>query len=474
MSNSDRPGTLRVTAAGADIQVLDAYLRPVPDAAGVGTVTATLPPGAYTIVCGLEGASVSRELLVRPGSANDVPLAVPLAPAAPVSSSPTANETHGELAHDLSRARVDEGASALVIVLRGLRGHDMAPLEQSPEISGRDGAPVALPAPTFDPHVQPPRAVGWRVDLAPGAYRVRWARSRAQPAEHTVWAAADRKTVLFVPQTGGGPDVAGMSMNLLSRTRAYDAFDPHAETVERALSHLRRRVRRRALEELTDLLGARTPLTAQLFAAAALATHADATSDARIARRLAATVRRLHDELGDMPDVFALGRAVPASGVTGWVDVPPMLSACMDVLLAADREDPDVIPAGSVVEAVSGERYTSRPWLLWRPLERQAFVETGAGDAADGGAVGGGAGSFEGDFAELPMTPTAPPVESATRVEPVSPTVLRRVEELVTEAAPRLELPAHETAEALGADEIAHRLDVPTALVERSLTDLYG
>ncbi len=469
MSNSDRPGTLRVAAPGADIQVLDAYLRPVPDAVGVGVVNAELAPGAYTVVGGLEGLSVSRELLVRPGSTNDVVLEVPLAPAAPVARFPTANETHGELAHELSRARPAAGASSLVIVLRGLRGHDMAPLEQSPEITDWDGAPVALPGHTVDPHARPPRAVGWRVDLAPGAYRVRWPRSGAQPAEHTVWLPVHRKTVLFVPQTTGGPDVAGMSMHVLARTRAYDPFDPDAETVERALSHLRRRVRRRALDELTDLLGPRAPLTAQLFAAAALATHPDVTSDARLTRRFAATVRRLHDELGDMPDVVALGRAAPASGVRGRVDVPPMLSACMDVLLAADREDPDVIPAGSAVEAVSGERYASRPWLLWRPVELRAFVESGA----DGGAAG-----FEGDFAELPMMPPAPgplrEAEFAPRAEPVSPTVLRRVGEVVTEAAPRLELSAQEAAEALGAEEIAHRLDVPTALVERSLTDLYG
>ena len=105
MSKSEARGSLHVTAPGADIQVLDAYLRPVPDAKGVGAVQVTLPPGAYTVVSGLEGTSVSHDLLVRPGSSNDVSLEVPLAPAAPVSRFPTANETHGELAHELSRPR---------------------------------------------------------------------------------------------------------------------------------------------------------------------------------------------------------------------------------------------------------------------------------------------------------------------------------------------------------------------------------
>ena len=478
MSSSDRNGSLRVTSPGADIQVLDAYLRPVPGAAGVGAVDATLPPGAYTVVGGLEGTTVSRDILIRPGSVKELDLDVPLAPAAPVYRLPTANETHGMLAHELSRARPPKGGSALVIVLRGLKGHAMAPLDQSPEIADWDGAPIAVPAPTFDPHHPPgeqPRAVGWRVDLEPGAYRVRWNRTGAQDVEHTVWAAEGHKTVLFVPQVQSGPDVAGMSMHLLDRNRAYDDISDRTETVELALSVLRRGSRRRLLEDAARMLSPRTPLTAQLFAAAALATSAEATSDGRVGPRLAATVARLHGKLGDMPDVLALGRALPDSAVTGSVDVPPMLSACLELLLAADQDDPDVIPAGSIVETASGERYTCRPWLLWRPLELEALVASRAmrqrwtGESpryrprgGDGFAAEGGGAGFE----ELPMMPPAQP-------EPVSPTVMRRVEEVVDEAAPRLELSARDTANALGAEEIAHRLEVPTALVERSLANLY-
>jgi hypothetical protein len=479
MSSSEKPGSLRVTSPGADIQVLDAYLRPVPGAAGVGAVDATLPAGAYTVVGGLEGASVSRDILIRPGSVKELDLDVPLAPAAPVSRLPTANETHGILAHELSRARPSRGGSALVIVLRGLRGHEMAPLDQSPEIADWDGAPIAVPAPTYDPHHppgEPPRAVGWRVDLEPGAYRVRWNRTGAQDVEHTVWASQGHKTVLFVPQVQSGPDVAGMSMHLLDRNDAYNDVSDRTETVELALSVLRRGFRRRLLEDAARMLSVRTPLTAQLFAAASLATSAEATSDDRIGPRLAATVARLHGKLGDMPDVLALGRALPDSGVTGSIDVPPMLSACIELLLAADQDDPDVIPAGSIVETAAGERYACRPWLLWRPLELEAFVasramrQRWAGESpryrprggGDGFAAEGGAAGFE----ELPMMPPPQP-------EPVSPTVMRRVEEVVDEAAPRLELSARETADALGAEEIAHRLEVPTALVERSLANLY-
>ena len=38
MSSSEQRGSLRVTSPGADIQVLDAYLQPVPGASGVGAV----------------------------------------------------------------------------------------------------------------------------------------------------------------------------------------------------------------------------------------------------------------------------------------------------------------------------------------------------------------------------------------------------------------------------------------------------
>jgi hypothetical protein len=467
MSSSDQRGSLRVTSPGADIQVLDAYLRPVPGAVGVGAVEVNLPVGAYTVVGGLEGTTVSRDILIRPGIPKELDLDVPLAPAAPVSRLPTANETHGILANELSRARPPRGGSALVIVLRGLKGHEMAPLDQSPEIADWDGAPITVPTPTFDPHHpsgEPPRAVGWRIDLEPGAYRVRWNRTGAQDVEHTVWAPQGHKAVLFVPQVQSGPDVAGMSMHLLDGNRAYDDFSDRTETVELALSVLRRGFRRRVLADTARMHSARKPLTAQLFAAAALATAEGATSDDRIGPRLAATVARLHGKLGDMPDVLALGRALPDSGVTGSVDVPPMLSACMELLLAADQDDPDVIPAGSIVETASGERYTCRPWLLWRPLELEAFVASRAMRQRWAGEspryLPRGLGE------ELPGLPAPAP-------EPVSPTVMRRVEEVVAEAAPRLELSARETANALGAEEIAHRLEVPTALVERSLANLY-
>lgn len=498
MSSSEH-GSLRVTSPGADIQVLDAYLRPVPGVGGVGAVHASLPPGAYTVVAGLEGTSASRDVLVRPGIPSEVDLEVPLAPAAPVYRLPTANETHGMLARELSQPDLLPARSALVIVLRGLAGRDMAPLEQAPEITTWDGAQIALPAPRYDPYPppgSPPRAVGWRIDLEPGAYRVRWTRTGAQPAEHTVWVAEFAKTLLFVPQSLGGPDVAGMSLHLLGRSSAYDDLSSETESVELALSILRCGARRHLLDDAVEMLSAGAPLTAQLFGAAALATHAAVVSDNRIGPRLAATVHRLHAELGNMPDVLALARVVTTSGVSGWVDAPPMLSACMEVLLAADRADPDVIPAGSIVEAITGERFASTPWLLWRPLELEAFVasrvslqrwateqplsrtnssvsggEYGAADDIGADGAFGGAGGFT----ELPMMPP-PKVQPQfpAWAEPVSSTVMRRVEEVVAEVAPRLELSAHEAAQSLGAEEIAQRLELPTALVQRSLATLYG
>jgi hypothetical protein len=44
-----------------------------------------------------------------------------------------------------------------------------------------------------------------------------------------------------------------------------------------------------------------------------------------------------------------------------------LLAASLDLLLAADARPPGVIPAGSLTEAVSGQRYASSPWLLWDP-----------------------------------------------------------------------------------------------------------
>lgn len=495
MSGSDLPGTLRVIAPGANIQVLDADLRPVPDAIGVGAVEAALPPGAYSVVGDLEGTSVSRDILVRPGSANTLELEVHLAPAAPVYRLPTANETHGILAHELSAPKPPRGRAALVIVLRGLATRAMAPLDQSPTITDWDGTPVTVPPPSFDPHHRPgdrPRAVGWRMDLEPGAYRVRWEGPGVQPVEHSVWAARDHKTLIFVPQGPTGPGVTGMSLHILARGQAYEDVGLQTESVELALSVLRSSTATRTMDSLTELLGAKAPLAAQLFAAAALVKHRDETSDRRTASKLATTIRRLHDALGDMPDVLALGGAVPASEVFGSLDVPPMLSASMDLLLAADREDPEMIPAGSAVETVSGERYVCRPWLLWKPLELEAWVAARSmrerwavepvlyrpkqeGDAYRPEQQGDAGGSGEFDAVVLGATLRLDGhVLASLRPEPVSPTVKGRVKAAVEEVAPRLEVSNSEAAKALGADELAQRLEIPQTLVERALQSLYG
>lgn len=495
MSGSDQPGTLRVTAPGANIQVLDADLRPVPNATGVGEVVAALPPGAYAVVGDLEGASVFRDVIVRPGSSIALPLDVHLAPAAPVNGFPTANETHGVLAHALSVPRPPPGGGALVIVLRGLADRQMAPLDQSPTIIDWNGAPVGVPQPKFDPYHRPgegPRAVGWRMDLEPGAYRVRWEGPGIQPVEHSVWISEGHKTLLFVPQGSSGPVVAGMSLHLLDRTRAYEDGGPRTEAVELALSVLRSGSPSRSFDSLSQLLSARVPLAAQLFAAAALAQHVESASDRRVAVKLATTIRRLHATLGDVSDVIALGAAVPGSDVSGSAEVPPMLSTSMDLLLAADRENSEVIPAGSVVETVSGERYVCRPWLLWKPLELEAWVtarsmrqrwaapmveyrrmqngsDEGVGmqNGADGGtdafSPGGVNDGFRLEHVVMP-----------SMSEPVSPTVMRRVKEAVEEVAPRLEVSSSAAADALGADELAHRLEMPQALVERAILSLYG
>ncbi|SFR71308.1 hypothetical protein SAMN05428970_1159 [Agromyces sp. CF514] len=500
-AGSARSGRLRITSPGANLQVLDAYLRPV-GVRGVGSVASELAAGAYTVIGDLEGVSVSRDVLVRPGGDLEVTLEIPLTSAAPVLRLPTSDEHDDLIARELTQAPPLPGKSVLVIVQRGIIGESMASFTQLPSVRDWSGGTVELPKPVGQG--EPLRAVGWRLDLEPGAYRLRWARNGRRPVEHAVWAAADRKIAFFVPQGIAGPEVGRMSMHLLGARSSYDSAGHPAELVELGLSLLRSGVRPASLDEASAMLNKGLPPTARLFAALAFAANRDVPISRRTATKLASAIRQLHDEFGDMPDLLAIGRTIPEAGVTGLIEEPPMLGASMDLLLAADRVDPDVIPPGSLVESIVGERFESRPWLLWRPVAIDEAVEARAAArrllrsgspggrsagrsvgltgsrradilAATGGAVvrrmEGAVGGLDAMHL-LDLHGTGPSMPNAR--EPVSASVLQRVKSVVESVAPVVELSEADAAHALGADEIALRLSLPEALVQRTLDDLYG
>jgi len=183
-----------------------------------------------------------------------------------------------------------------------------------------------------------------------------------------------------------------------------------------------------------------------------------------------------------------------------------MLAASMDLLLRADADDEAVIPDGSLIEAVSGQRYTSTPWLLWEPLavvavpeeRRELGIEKNMGKGGPfGRAMVGTRDLIDGTLrlvlpdrlmgrfgagklvSRRPPTPAkgprTRPIKPGAVQEPAagpSPVAVAKVREVVSSAAPRLKLSPSETAERLGADEVARRIGMSRGLARACLNQL--
>ena len=478
MSNSERPGRLTVYSIGASIEVLDAFLRPVATSGTADRLDTRLPPGAYSVTARIGGARTTQGVLVRPGGRHAVEMGLEFDAAAPVNGTKTLNESHAELAARLTgsrRASSRAADAALVVMLRGLRDREMAPLETGPEVYDADGQRVDLPEPERDPFQSEHhnRALGWRLDLPSGGYLLRWVNAE-QPVEHAVWLAEGHQTVIFVPQGPHGPVVAGMSMHLLRHTTAFDGYSVGAREVEVALSRMRSGL------PLGDgrLPGPQAPLMLTVLTALQLTREASPSDDRERGRRWREIKERLDSNLGKQPDVVAIGGASGTS--TEPMPFPPMLAGSLDLLLRADRQHENIIPEGSLTELVSARRYASSPWLLWEPIEpRDLNVGIVDMDSLRFGGrfyrsfdrtIGGPPG-----VRRDPGVPASPPFSS--RAAPSEwrrpPEVaVDRVNQLVAQAAPRLKLSRREAADRLGTDEISRRLGMPRGLVARCLEEL--
>jgi hypothetical protein len=468
MSSSERPGRLKVRSVGARIEVLDAYLRPVATSGTADQLDVKLPPGAYSVSARIGGARTTQGVLLRPGARRELEMGLEFDAAAPVGGTQTLNETHAELARQLTRPRRSASGAALVVMLRGLRGREMAALEAGFEVYDASGHRVDVPEPQPDPHASGHnRALGWRLELPAGGYRLRWV-SPEQPVEHAVWLAEDHQTVIFVPQGPHGPVVAGMSMHLLRRTTAFEGYGAGARDVEVALSRMRS-----GLPPGEGVVGVRAPLMLTLLTALHLARETSTSEDDERSHRSGQLVQRLQRSLGDLPDVVAIAGA---SGSTGEpVPFPPMLAGSLELLLRADRRDDDVIPEGSLTELVSARRYSSSPWLLWEPIE----IEEQGVELVDLEGVRFDDRAFRpfektmgsrGVGAPAGRRYTSRPASSERKPPP--PAAVDRVEQLVSQAAPRLKMSPREAADRLGTDEISQRLGMPRGLVARCLDEL--
>ncbi|MGB7981431.1 MAG: hypothetical protein WCF36_11640, partial [Candidatus Nanopelagicales bacterium] len=382
MSISEPPttlGRLSVTAPGARIRVLDAFLRPVQGATAMDTLTAELDPGAYRITARIGAREVSRAVLVRAdGPPSDVWLAPDFDAAAPVYTTATANESHGELASKLTSG-TSTAAGRLVVILRGLRNRPMADLPAAatapaPTVRDQHGEALTLPVPAEDPnHVWDPgqenRALGWAVDVGPGGYRVRWAMPDADTqVEHALWIAPHSQTILFVPQGPAGPVAAGASVHIVPTAVPWDAYASPTLAVEASLAVLRSGSIHQRVEVWKRVLA--DPSAPPMLGLLTLhemvrSIGADLPSDLR--RDAQRRLRQLRRTLGESPDVVALIATVAPSTVCAQVSWPPMLRASHTLLLAGERSGRDLIAPGSLLEQVTGQMYASAPWHIYDP-----------------------------------------------------------------------------------------------------------
>jgi len=397
-SSSPRPtlGQLSVVAPGARIKVLDAFLRPVEGATGMDRLTAELAPGAYRVTARIGASEVSQAVLIRAaGKPHELFLEPRFDAAAPVVASGTVNETHGELAQDLTLGGPPSNGR-LVVILRGLRDRSMAPLTPvtsvQPTIHDAAGRILTLPVPAEDPvHVRFPdrenRALGWAVDVEPGGCRVRWPGAEAgHDVEHALWIAPGMQTLLFVPQGPTGPVPAAASLHLLRVGVGWDYRSEACLEVEVVLAVLRANSTRRRTDTWQKVLAdhsAPPMLTLLTLHDMARALGSDAEAWMPLLTDAKTAYDELRLTLGDAPDVLALsflsdlvepgspvGPEVPVTPVS-W---PPMLRASHDLLVAAEQEGRDLIASGSLAEQVTGQMFASAPWHVYDPEGLDAAV----------------------------------------------------------------------------------------------------
>jgi hypothetical protein len=395
MSSSDPvPGRLVVRSPGAVLDVLDSWLEPLPDSGTVGELSLEVAPGTYQISARIGAREKIQLVVVRSGEPIEIDIPVEFDAAAPVEGTTTANEAHGDLAHDLTGPTLGRSATAaswrsssLVLILRRLLDQEPAPLPNTHapfDLFDQHGRPVYLPTPTLARQVSDriPPAVGWAVPLRPGGYRLRWVGPSGQPVEHAVWLSSGWQTLLFVPQDARGPYLPEMSVHLLKTGRSWDRHSPGWLAVEAAFAALRESAAPAVDPRSADFVAdADNPMLALLtlhsLGRARRAGVLGTALDQDLTKRAEGGIRQLRRSLGWHPDVAALAELWSTGSddrrrvsSTPW---PPLLADSLDLLLAAEGRRPKIIPALRVVpsrsltEVVGGQRYASSPWLLWDP-----------------------------------------------------------------------------------------------------------
>jgi hypothetical protein len=386
-SRSRSRRTLRVLSEdpGVQITILNQALEPV--AQDVHDLEVTLEPGLYEARFEA-GSSVREQLIsVKPGSGPiDVRQdRIAFASAAPLSHTrdqvPEQSEAAARLSKEVHR-EVGPGGQLLVFVrdedqrgrsnpARGLTLHAIDGEEVgSVESDGQSGGGAGSSHPPWS---------GCTYRLRPGPWRLRCRAPGIGLVEQSVVVSRKWQTQVFLQrrrlQEGGSrwPELADASVLMATADVGFQPDHSELRATELARQGLRDRRTVISAGNLYSMLFGKTknPMLA-IYAGHLLLQAGDFER-----QFLTRVVRKLRELVGDHPDVMALLLAIDPKADVGDFAVPPMLSSSWSIICAATAARSELVPRGSLSEAISERVLAGGPWLRWQMVSEEELRQTG-------------------------------------------------------------------------------------------------
>ena len=392
--------------ASLELSLVGADFRPL--ASGMGSLSATVPPGIYQVVA-RAGPIVERTLInLAPGAIhrNDS-IAVSFPAAAPVQNTSTTHEYHQYAVEQASQevSAATGPPSGLVIVVRDVRGLEGPPLEAA-DLHGFALLDQSLqPLPGFEQgwKIRQAEAIAtWSGRLLGGGYALRTDPSRitggtrrptsSQAYDQALWLSPNWQTVVFIVTGPGGPQTSVASVHMSGLGMGWS---PYEVDVGLALELAAWGLKEGRSVVPDDLLGVLLNTKFINPMLGVVGAHSLLLRQELNRNLLEVVLNNLEGMLPGHPDMLALrvmaanrdaaerasGEPAPPppparspSGTT-W---PPMLLPAYRALIALDAVDPGVVVDGSPAELAAANLLVQGMWTSWMPLPPIAPVPPGA------------------------------------------------------------------------------------------------
>ncbi len=367
MSSSDRKSwTLAVNAPrDARVSVLDGEDNVV--ASGIGSLSATLPQGLYSVRA--ETAGRIAEELVRLNGARDVHLEPPRFSSAPIAEASNSHEYYGYPAEHWSktptRAPVGGGSRLFVFVRMPKREmYSGEPLAAHLQLRDGQGNVVSMFTPAETITDMSAGFLAFCMDLAPGPYRLAYdAPENARELSLEIPLGWDLQVFLTFRRR---PLLESATLLMARYGAGFRRDDEIANTVDLALKSLQDNVATFPSEQMAALLQDKfdNPMLGLLGA------HL-------LMRRREVPLGLMHQILANLfgligpePDVLALQMLLDEREkllAPVQISRPPMLRAAFDGIIRISATRPDVVVEGSLFESVALRVFADSPWVTWEP-----------------------------------------------------------------------------------------------------------